>query len=634
MLDYTEDGIKTQQEWPANVKAREAEARKQQDGEAGSEQRASPSGESTEKQEQQHQQGGDQHADERERPKGEGRGTPDRYTSQDLAFLRAVESEKHHLASLKENDGTGHADVSNRTTISIDEADQFTPDNWIPRSPELVRLSGKHPLNAEASITRLFECGFITPNELHYVRSHGAVPRLLWEFHRLQVECFGKQTTFSMNDIKQNFKTVNIPVLMACDNGRRKELNMIKRTKGFNWGPGAVGCAYWKGPLLRDVLMAAGVPERFPDRSHRRYWIHLRGADNPGAAHYETSVPFDYMMDSTNDVLLAYEMNDVPLPPDHGYPIRVVIPGYVGGRQVKWLEKVWIDTKENDSYYHIWDNRTVPSFVTSTDDEMAMVMFHHPDTALYEQGLQSLITRPAQGEKLEVKQNVGQEYRIHGFAYNGRGDQIKKVEVSLDGGRTWYYCIRTFPEAPIRHGTRFWTWCFWHVDVDVRDLLKAPGITVRAWDVKMLTQPERPVWNILGSMNTCQYTVKGEIDRDSQSPHIVFRHPVEPANGDGGWMKNSAENRIADANRTPDAPSKQFTRAEIEKHDNEKDCWIVVDNKVFDATSVLQWHPGGAAAIMPHAGRCHAETTEEFSSIHDDYAYGKLNGESRVRCPR
>lgn len=96
-----------------------------------------------------------------------------------------------------------------------------------------------------------------------------------------------------------------------------------------------------------------------PDRDRKAYYVHLRGADNPSQAKYETSVSFQYVMDATNDVLLAYEMNDAPIPPDHGYPIRVVIPGYVGGRNVKWLEKIWISDKENDSYYHIWDNRVV-----------------------------------------------------------------------------------------------------------------------------------------------------------------------------------------------------------------------------------------------------------------------------------
>lgn len=187
--------------------------------------------------------------------------------------------------------------------------------------------------------------------------------------------------------------------------------------------------------------------------------------------------------------------------------------------------------------------------------------------------------------------------------------------------------MRKFPEAPIRHGKKFWTWCFWHVDVDIGELVRAPGITVRAFDVKKMTQPEQPVWNILGTMNNAQYTVRPEIVYDPAA-RILFRHPVEPANGEGGWMKNSTKSQTSDAEQKTDASVKQFTRAEIEKHDSEQDCWIVVDNRVYDATGVLGWHPGGAAAIMPHAGRVHQETTDEFSSIHDEYAYQKLNGKS------
>jgi nitrate reductase (NAD(P)H) len=102
----------------------------------------------------------------------------------------------------------------------------------------------------------------------------------------------------------------------------------------------------------------------------------------------------------------------------------------------------------------------------------------------------------------------------------------------------------------------------------------------------MITQPEKPNWNILGSMNNVQYVVKPELVNDDE-PHILFRHPVVPGNGQGGWMKESAQNQITDASKKTDAPDKQFTRAEIEKHDTEDDCWIVVDNCVYDATSVL-----------------------------------------------
>lgn len=256
-----------------------------------------------------------------------------------------------------------------------------------------------------------------------------------------------------------------------------------------------------------------------------------------------------------------------------------------------------------------------------------MTMFHHPGTALYEQYLNSVITVPAQDERI-VLSNVrqGEKYRIQGFAFNGRGDEIKRIEVTLDDGKTWLYCIRRFPDAPIRHGRKFWTWCFWHVDVDIGLVVSSHGIRVRAWDAKFLTQPGQMTWNILGSMNNVQYVVKPELVNGDPCPHILFRHPVEPANLQGGWMKESLENQLADASKKSNAPKKEFTRQEIEKHEREDDCWIVVDERVYDATSVLSWHPGGAAPIMMHAGAVHFDTTEEFASLHDDYAYEKLEG--------
>lgn len=129
-------------------------------------------------------------------------------------------------------------------------------------------------------------------------------------------------------------------------------------------------------------------------------------------------------------------------------------------------------------------------------------------------------------------------------------------------------------------------------------------------------------------MNNCWYVVRPEIKEDTESnaSYLMFRHPVESGSGQGGWMKPSVEDQISDMRRQASAPSKQFTREEIEKHQSEDDCWIVVNNRVYDATSVLSWHPGGKQAIMPHAGHVHMDTTEEFESIHDSYAHEKLEG--------
>jgi nitrate reductase (NAD(P)H) len=644
VLQCSEDWVKNKEEWPANIQKRqkEEEAKKKEESEKKDESKSSNQSDGNldeEKWKRENGEGNKHHdayaggaedsgysSDESNKQKTEYEKLRERYTPQEIALLRALQHEKDYVQNLEQNDGKQKSpQTHNRTTISIDEADQFSPDNWLPRSSDLIRLTGKHPLNAEARLSTLFDAGLITPNELHYVRNHGAVPRILWEFHELNVE--NGKLVLSMDDLKNNFETINIAVALACDGNRRNELNMIKKSKGFSWGSGAVSCAYWKGPLVRDVLLKAGIQGNMPEG--KRYWVNFEGADEPSEGKYATCIPFDYVMDPTNDVILAYEMNDLPLPPDHGYPVRLMIPGYVGGRCVKWLKRIWISDKENDSHYHIWDNRVLPAFVTEKDGEFAEALFRHPDTACNEQNLNSVIVKPAQGEQIPLSSaRKGRTYRIEGYAYDGGGHEVQRVEVSLDDGETWLYCIRRFPDAPIRHGNKFWTWLHWHVDVEITHLLQAKSITVRCFNVFKNTQPKEPNWNVMGMMNNCWYIVKPSIvqDTDSDTPSILFRHPVEPGTADGGWMKPSVENQIASAKQEAGAPQKQFTRQEIEKHDKEDDCWIVVDGKVYDATSVLEWHPGGKAAVLGHAGKVHAETSNEFQSIHDDYAYQKLKG--------
>lgn len=638
MLETTEDWIKYQQKWPANVKKEQAEKEKGEKKASDDEQ-----GKDTQEHEWRREtdtkkhhgayasgqdKGNEEESDDDNNNKKGGHDLATKYTAQELALLRALEHEKDYIAELKENHGKHASPRAPEKTreLSIDERDQFSPDNWVPRSSHLIRLTGKHPLNAEPQLDRLFQAGLITPNELHYVRNHGSVPRLLWEFHQIDIEYDNKVKTMSMDDLA-SFDAINIPVLLACDGNRRKELNMIRKSKGFDWGPGGVSCAYWKGPLLRDVLLWAGIPDDLGNKA--RHWVNLEGADELGGGKYSTCIPFGYAMNPQNDVILAYHMNDVPLPPDHGYPVRVIIPGYVGGRCVKWLRRLWISDKENDSHYHIWDNRVLPSFITEKDGPFAEALFRHPDTACNEQNLNSVIVKPAHGEVMAVSSaRKGQSYRIRGFAYDGGGHEVQRVEVSLDNGSTWLYCIRRFPECLVRHGKKFWTWVHWHVDVEMSHLLRAECITVRCFNVFKNTQPRDANWNVMGMMNNCWYTVRPDITyrKDSDEPAVLFRHPTEPGTGDGGWMKPSAENTIAKVRQEAGAPQKQFTREEIEKHDRQDGCWIVVDGKVYDATSVLDWHPGGAAAILGHAGKVHQETSDEFASIHDDYAYQKLRG--------
>ena len=453
VLHTTEDYIKYGQDWPVNVMKRQRKEKERKEKEEKEKAEKDTQTESERRkncgENQTHNQAhaADQRGSSEDGSQGEQKQNDmeplEKYSPQEVSLLRLLQWESNYMKTLDENDGTVKSPIAQMDSqeMSIDEADQFTPDNWIPRSSHLIRLTGKHPLNGEPELAALWEAGLITPNHLHYVRNHGHVPHLLWESHKIDID--NGKLVLSMDDLANAFESINIAVAMACDGNRRKELNMIRRSKGFNWGASAISCAFWKGPLLRDVLLAAGIDEHDTSYQGHPRWVHFEGADELSNGNYATSIPLVYAMDVENDVILAYEMNDTRLPPDHGYPVRVIIPGYIGGRCVKWLHRIWISDKENDSYYHIWDNRVLPSFILDQESEFAHTMFNHPSTACNEQNLNSIIVRPSHGEKITLSEmRKDQSYRIAGIAYDGGGHEVQRVEVSLDGGESWLYCIR------------------------------------------------------------------------------------------------------------------------------------------------------------------------------------------------
>lgn len=139
-------------------------------------------------------------------------------------------------------------------------------------------------------------------------------------------------------------------------------------------------------------------------------------------------------------------------------------------------------------------------------------MYHHPDTACMEQNLNSVILRPYPGEKMDIAEAIdpNKTYRVMGYAYDGGGNMVQKVghwdrtvddreqvEVSLDGGKSWIYCIRESPPMPLRHGNKFWAWFIWYADIKVVDLVNSKEISVRAWNTFKNTQPEVSSWNLV-----------------------------------------------------------------------------------------------------------------------------------------
>jgi nitrate reductase (NAD(P)H) len=245
----------------------------------------------------------------------------------------------------------------------LDPRDEGTLDNWVTRNSSMVRLTGKHPFNSEPPLPRLMHHGFITPVPIHYVRNHGSVPKARWEDWTVEVTGLVKNPTrFTMDRLVREFPSREFPVTLVCAGNRRKEQNMVKQSVGFNWGAAAVSNSVWRGVSLRHVLKRCGIHARSKGAVHVCFY----GAEDlpgGGGSKYGTSIKREYAMDPSRDVILAYMQNGEALSPDHGFPVRVIIPGFIGGRMVKWLKRIVVTSEECDGHYHYKDNRVLPSHV-------------------------------------------------------------------------------------------------------------------------------------------------------------------------------------------------------------------------------------------------------------------------------
>jgi nitrate reductase (NAD(P)H) len=144
------------------------------------------------------------------------------------------------------------------TLPSVLDIDLKTPDHHVPRDPRLIRLTGVHPFNVEAPLSDLFNEGFLTSPELFYVRNHGAVPEVKdeeiadWEF---SIEGLVENPiTISLRQLIEEYNNVTYPVTLVCAGNRRKEQNIVRKTKGFSWGPAGVSTALFTGVAIADII--------------------------------------------------------------------------------------------------------------------------------------------------------------------------------------------------------------------------------------------------------------------------------------------------------------------------------------------------------------------------------------------
>lgn len=526
-----------------------------------------------------------------------------------------------------------------------DHRDVGTPDEWIPRDGKLVRLTGRHPFNVEPPLHVHQKHKFVTPCCLHYVRNHGACPNLSWEDHRIRVGgIVPRHLDLCMDEIA-SMPSRELPVTLVCAGNRRKEQNMIRQTIGFNWGAGGVSTNVWKGVLLRDLLLAAGVTQRNMSGKHVEFIGHedLPNKVGPGPfkdepwgklVKYGTSVPLARAMNPAYDIIIAYQANGEKLQPDHGFPVRLIIPGYIGGRMIKWLTDINVLEHETKNHYHYHDNRILPPHVTA-EESLTGGWWYKPEYIFNELCINSAMTAPDHNETIDLAKSIGSKYEVGGYAYTGGGRRITRVEVTTDGGKHWELCKVNQIEKPTDYGM-YWCWVWWTYDLDVADLVGCKEIWCRAWDEANNSQPNDPTWNLMGMGNNQVFRVKVHLDKVGNKHVFRFEHPTQPGQQEGGWMTKLAEKpdsagfgRLLEQGQgsVPDDDDmaasastkggKLISLAEVRKHNKEEDVWIIVKGKVFDCTEYLDLHPGGADSILINAGE---DSTEDFTAIHSGKA--------------
>ncbi|KAK4282253.1 hypothetical protein QN277_013651 [Acacia crassicarpa] len=372
-----------------------------------------------------------------------------------------------------------------------------------PRHPSLL-INAKTPFNAEPPRSALIS-SYLTPSDFFYKRNHGPIP-IVDDIERYFISISGlieNSKSLFMKDIRMLPK-YNVAATLQCAGNRRTAMSKTKTVKGVGWDVSAIGNAVWGGAKLADVLELVGIPKlasitRLGGRHVEFVSIDKCKEENGGP--YKASVPLSQATNPEADVLLAYEMNGEPLNRDHGYPLRVVVPGVIGARSVKWLDSINIIAEECQGFFMQkdykmfppsvnWDNINWSTRRAQMDFPVQCVICSLEDVSTIKPG----------------------QVKVSGYAVSGGGRGIERVDVSVDGGKTWLEASRyqksgTPYIADDAANSDKWAWVLFEITVDI---LHSTEIVAKAVDSAANVQPERveDIWNLRGILNTSWHRVQ------------------------------------------------------------------------------------------------------------------------------
>lgn len=316
----------------------------------------------------------------------------------------------------------------------------------------------------------------ITTNKDFFVRNHGGIPVI--DAKKFKLELGGmvkKPRTFTLKELQDEklFPRQTNVVTLQCSGTRRIE--QIQEYPGDGdelinapWGEGAIGNARWTGVSLKKVIKACGGLKE--GAKH----LEFLGADTyfkkNNVFNYAVSVPWRKV--KANEVLLAWEMNGEPLPKIHGFPLRVVVFGYIGARSCKWLYRINAISEPSRGPVQQKEYLYYPSQVGKHNT------MYSNGFSIQDMPVSSAIMSPVNKDVIIHDGKV----RVKGWAYSGGGNWPERIDVSGDGGSIWY-------DVPQENcTTRYYNgWRLWWIDLPV-DAEGWIELVARCWDSSLNTQ--------------------------------------------------------------------------------------------------------------------------------------------------
>lgn len=350
----------------------------------------------------------------------------------------------------------------------------------------LVVLNDR-PLNAETPAHLLDDD--VTPAERMFVRQNGLTPQTALDGNAegwtLTID--GEVETpleLTLADLQSQFEVITRRLVVECGGNGRAFFR--PGASGNQWTTGAVGCPEWTGVRLADVLNAAGLKPSAVYTGHYGNDVHLSG--DPDRDTISRGVPIEKAM---ADGMIAWAMNGEAIPALHGFPLRLVVPGYPGSVSHKYLTRIWVRDREHDGEKMLGYSYRMPAYPVAPGTEVP----ESDMVVMTEMPVKSLVTFPQTGTSVAA----GAPHEVRGHAWAGNGD-VAAMHISIDFGQTWHEAVLDAAPNPF-------AWQRWRAEVTL-PMAGYYEVWARATDRNGVAQPAvSPAWNPRGYGNNVQHRI-------------------------------------------------------------------------------------------------------------------------------